>query len=44
LNAATNDVIGATDKIAAFPATDRYTPENVAATVYHTLGIPRSAV
>jgi len=36
-------VIGSSDKLAAFPATDRQTPENVAATIYQTLGIPRSA-
>lgn len=35
-------VIGATDKIAAYPTVDRQTPENVAATIYHALGIPRS--
>src|SRR6185436_14804191 len=35
-------VIGATDKIAAYPARDRQTPENLAATIYRTLGIPRS--
>lgn len=36
-------VIGATDKIAAQPVRDRQTPENVAATIYSTLGIPRQA-
>jgi hypothetical protein len=36
-------VIGATDKIAAYPIADRQTPENLAATIYQTLGIPRSA-
>jgi uncharacterized protein (DUF1501 family) len=36
-------VIGATDKMAAYPVTDRQTPENLAATIYQTLGIPRSA-
>jgi hypothetical protein len=35
-------VIGATDKIAAYPTLDRQTPENVAATIYETLGLPRS--
>jgi hypothetical protein len=37
-------VIGATDKMAAYPICDRQTPENVAATIYQTLGIPRSAM
>lgn len=36
-------VVGATDKIAAYPASDRQTPENLAATIYETLGIPRTA-
>ncbi|MGE5194121.1 MAG: DUF1501 domain-containing protein, partial [Deltaproteobacteria bacterium] len=36
-------VIGATDKIAAYPVNDRQTTENLAATIYHTLGIPRQA-
>src|SRR5262249_38941477 len=36
-------VIGATDKLAAYPITERQTPENLAATIYHTLGIPRNA-
>jgi len=35
-------VIGATDKIAAYPIADKQTPENVAATIYETLGVPRS--
>jgi hypothetical protein len=35
-------VLGASDRLAAYPATDRQTPENIAATIYHTLGIPRS--
>ncbi len=34
-------VIGATDKIAAYPIQDRQTTENLAATIYHTLQIPR---
>ena len=37
------NVIGATDKLAAYPIADKMTPENVAATIYNTLGIPRSA-
>ena len=37
------NVIGATDKLAAYPIADKQTPENVAATIYETLGIPRTA-
>jgi len=37
------NVIGASDKIAAQPAADRHTIENLAATVLNTLGIPRDA-
>lgn len=37
------NVIGATDKIAAYPIADRQTPENVAATIFDTLGIPATA-
>jgi hypothetical protein len=33
-------VIGSTDKIGAYPATDPQTPENLAATIYSTLGLP----
>ncbi len=36
-------VIGATDRIAAYPVADPQTVENLAATVYDTLGIPRNA-
>ena len=36
-------VIGATDKLAAYPISDLQTPENLAATIYETLGIPRIA-
>jgi hypothetical protein len=35
-------VLGATDKIAAYPLSDKQTPENLAATIYETLGIPRT--
>jgi hypothetical protein len=35
-------VIGATDDLAAYPIADKQTPENIAATIYNTLGIPRS--
>ncbi|MEX2559882.1 MAG: DUF1501 domain-containing protein [Pirellulales bacterium] len=37
-------VIGASDKIGAFPASQPETPENMAATIYHALGIPSVAV
>jgi hypothetical protein len=33
-------VVGSSDKIGAYPATVRQTPENMAATVYHSLGLP----
>lgn len=33
-------VVGASDKIGAYPTADPQTPENVAATVYHSLGLP----
>lgn len=36
-------VIGASDRQGAFPAADPQTPENVAATIYHALGIPQTA-
>ena len=35
--------IGATDDIGAYPVNDPQTPENLAATIYSTLGIPRDA-
>jgi hypothetical protein len=38
------NVIGSSDKIGAFPASARQTPESFAATIYHALGIPRDAV
>jgi hypothetical protein len=37
-------VIGASDKNGAYPAADPQRPENLAATIYHALGIPRTAV
>jgi hypothetical protein len=37
------NVVGASDPIGAHPARDRQTPENMAASIYHTLGIPRTA-
>jgi hypothetical protein len=35
-------VIGETDKSGAYPVKDPQTPENMAATIYRTLGLPRS--
>lgn len=37
-------VIGSSDKIGAFPASQPQQPENMAATIYQSLGIPSSAV
>jgi hypothetical protein len=37
-------VIGSSDKDGAYPASARQRPENMAATIYHALGIPSSAV
>lgn len=36
-------VIGSTDKLGAHPASDPQTPENLAATIYEALGLPRDA-
>ncbi len=36
-------VIGSSDKIAAYPASNPQRPENMAATIYHALGIPDTA-
>jgi uncharacterized protein (DUF1501 family) len=33
-------VIGSSDKIGGYPQSDPQTPENMAATIYHALGIP----
>jgi uncharacterized protein (DUF1501 family) len=35
-------VVGASDRIGAEPVADRQTPENLAATLYSALGIPRT--
>jgi hypothetical protein len=35
--------VGTSDKIGALPAADPQTPENMAATIYHSLGIPATA-
>lgn len=37
-------VIGATDKLGAYPITSPQRPENMAATIYSALGIPQTAV
>ena len=37
-------VVGSSDKIGGYPATDPQTPENMAATIYPALGIPKAAV
>ena len=37
------NVIGASDKIGAYPAADPQTPEFMAASIYHALGIPPTA-
>ena len=36
-------VIGATDKIGGYPIADAYKPENMAATIYEHLGLPRTS-
>ena len=36
-------VVGSSDKVGAYPATSPQTPENMAATIYQGLGIPRTA-
>ena len=36
------NVIGSSDKIGAYPASDPQKPENLAATIYESLGLPRS--
>lgn len=35
-------VVGASDKIGAYPAADPQTPENLAATIYSSLGLPET--
>jgi uncharacterized protein (DUF1501 family) len=37
-------VVGSTDKTGGFPQTDPQTPENFAATIYQSLGIPEEAM
>ncbi len=35
-------VVGSSDKIGGFPRSDPQTPENLAATIYHALGLPQT--
>ncbi|MBI3410081.1 MAG: DUF1501 domain-containing protein [Planctomycetes bacterium] len=37
------NVIGSSDRLGAYPATCPQTPENLAATIFHALGLPRDA-
>jgi uncharacterized protein (DUF1501 family) len=37
------NVIGSSDRIGGYPASDPQTPENMAATIYRALGIPATA-
>lgn len=37
-------VIGASDQLGAYPSSNPQRPENMAATIYHALGIPHEAV
>jgi hypothetical protein len=37
-------VVGSSDRVGAFPATDLQTPENFAATIYRALGIPKATM
>jgi hypothetical protein len=37
-------VVGSSDRIGGHPATEPHTPENLAATIYHSLGIPAAAM
>ncbi|MBI1916503.1 MAG: DUF1501 domain-containing protein [Planctomycetes bacterium] len=37
-------VVGSSDKIGGYPRTDPQTPENMAATIYQSLGLPRTIV
>src|SRR5205814_9181355 len=36
-------VIGSSDRIGGYPESDAQTPENMAATIYQSLGIPQTA-
>lgn len=37
-------VVGSSDRLGAYPASSPQTPENMAATIYHALGIPATAM
>ena len=37
-------VIGSSDRLGAYPASSPQTPESMAATIYHALGIPSTAM
>ena len=37
-------IVGATDRVAAYPVADAYSPEDLAATIYDGLGLPRDVV
>ena len=37
-----NPVIGSSDHLGAYPASDPQTPENLAATIFDALGLPSS--
>ncbi|MHB8736666.1 MAG: DUF1501 domain-containing protein, partial [Terriglobales bacterium] len=37
-------VVGSSDKNGGHPASEPHTPENMAATIYHSLGIPATAM
>jgi hypothetical protein len=37
-------VVGASDRIGGYPSVEPQTPENLAATIYQALGIPRTAM
>lgn len=36
-------IVGSSDKLGAYPANNPHTPEDMAATIYHALGIPSTA-
>jgi len=36
-------VVGSSDKIGGYPASDPQRPEHMAATIYHSLGLPPTA-
>ncbi|HEV3444059.1 MAG TPA: DUF1501 domain-containing protein [Gemmataceae bacterium] len=36
-------IVGSSDRIAGYPKTEPQTPENLAATIYHALGVPQTA-